>query len=144
MTQGAPKNTRPVAKKHVEPESGDETFDLDAWLGERDLIGRRLMKVGGEWFEFDRSATSAQLINYSKAREAGGIVSALGELLSDPDQKDALSKAFDVQRQPIAAHQTDEYIQSIADFIIHGDAEHTAKAKQQDKEKAAAGESSAS
>jgi hypothetical protein len=143
MTQGAPKNTRTVAKKAVEPEAGDETFDLDQWLGQRDLLGRRLMKIGGEWFEFDRSATSDQLIAYSEVREKQSMMSAVGELLSDPSQKDALAKAVDRQRNPIPADKQSAFLQSIADFIIHGDAEHTAKAEQ-DSKKATTGKSSAS
>jgi hypothetical protein len=143
MTQGAPKNTRTVAKKTVEPEAGDETFDLDAWLGQRDLIGRRVMKIGGEWFEFVRSATSDQLLNYEKINVEKGLMAAIGEFLADPSQKAALSKAIEVQKQPIAASQSSAFVQSIADFIIHGDAEHTAKAEQ-DSKKATTGESSAS
>jgi hypothetical protein len=144
MTQGAPKNTpRTAAKKTVEPEPGDETFDLDSWLGQRDLLGRRLMKIGGEWFEFDRAATSDQLIAYGKVREEKTMMEAVGELLSDPSQKAALEKAVDRQRTPIPAHLQQAFLVSIADFIIHGDAEHTAKAEQ-DSKKASTGESSAS
>jgi hypothetical protein len=142
MTQGAPKNTRTIAKKTVEPDTGDETFDLDAWLSQRDLLGRRLMKIGGEWFEFDRSATSDQLIAYGKVQNES-LMTAIGELLSDPSQKEALAEAVDRQRNPIPADKQNAFITSIADFIIHGDAEHTAKAEQ-DSKKATTGESSAS
>lgn len=145
MTQGAPKTTRTTAKKTIEPEPGDEAFDLDEWLGQRDLIGRRLMKIGGEWFEFDRSVLGAQLISYNKIREEKGMMVALGEFLADQSasQKAALDKAIDRQKNPISAEKQDAFLTSIADFVIHGDADHTAKAKQ-DSKKATTGESSAS
>ncbi|WP_432845973.1 hypothetical protein ACQPXB_35870 [Amycolatopsis sp. CA-161197] len=143
MTQGAPKNTRTAAKKTVEPGPGDEAFDLDAWLGQRDLLGRRLMKIGGEWFEFDRSATSDQLIAYNQTRGEKGMLIALGEFLTDPANKDGLGKAIDRQRQPMDQERQDAFLISIADFIIHGDAEYSAKASQ-DSKKPTTGESSAS
>jgi hypothetical protein len=144
MTQGAPKNTRTTAaKKVVEPEPGDEQFDLDEWLAKRGLTGRRVMKLGGEWFEFDKTATSDQLIAYAKVRAEKGMMTAIGELLVEPSRKAALDKAIDRQKQPIAAEHQDAFLVSIADFIIHGDAEYTATAEQ-DSKKATTGESSAS
>jgi hypothetical protein len=143
MTQGAPRNTRTVAKKVVEPEPGDEQFDLDEWLANRGLTGRRVMKLGGEWFEFDKTATSDQLIAYAKVRAEKGMMTAIGELLVEPSRKAVLDKAIDRQRQPIAAEHQDAFLISIADFIIHGDADYSAKAEQ-DSKKATSGESSAS
>jgi hypothetical protein len=143
MTQGAPKNPRTTVKKAIEPEPGDEQFDLDEWLAKRGLTGRRVMKLGGEWFEFDRAAVSEQLVSYEKQRAEKGMMAALGEFLVDPSRKADLGKAIERQKQPIAAELQHEFLVSIADFIIHGDAEYTAKAEQ-DSKKAATGESSAS
>lgn len=142
MTQGAPKNTRTVAKKVTEPEPGDEQFDVDEWLAKRGLTGRRVMKLGGEWFEFDKTATSDQLIAYAQVRVEKGMMTALGELLVEPSRKAALDKAIDRQKQPIAAEHQTAFLISIADFIIHGDAEYTAKSAEDGKDEA--GESSAS
>lgn len=144
MTQGAPKTPRPIAKSQtVEPAAGDEVFDLDEYLAKRGFSGRRLMKVGGEWFEFDKAATSEQLIAYSTTRKEKGAVEALGCLLSDPDRAGALDKAFDRQRQPVPAEAQQAYLVSIIDFVIAGDPDHAEKVKA-GKEKAATGESSAS
>jgi hypothetical protein len=147
MTQGAPKNTGSATKKDdakgVEPKPGDETFDLDEYLAKRGFSGRRLMRVGGEWFEFDKAATSEQLISYHKTRAEQGHVEALACLLSDPDRATALDAAFDRQRQPIPADAQQDYLLSIVNYVLSGDPDLAEKAKA-DKEKAAQGESSAS
>jgi hypothetical protein len=73
MTQGAPKNTRTtVAKKvAVEPEPGRRNLrPRRVARPSADLTGRRLMKLGGEWFEFDRAATSDQLISLQRSSGA--------------------------------------------------------------------------
>ncbi len=143
MTQGAPKNTRTATKKAVEPEPDDETFDLDDYLAKRGFSGRRLMRVGGEWFEFDKAATSEQLISYHKTRAEVGQVEALACLLSNPDRAEELSVAFERQRQPIPAEAQQAYLVSIVNYVLSGDPDLAEKTKAE-KEKAEQGESSAS
>jgi hypothetical protein len=143
MTQGAPKNTRTTPKKTVEPTPDDQTFDLDDYLAKRGFAGRRLMRVGGVWFEFDKAATSNQLIAYHKTRAEVGHVEALACLLSNPDRAEELGVAFERQRQPIPAEAQQEYLVSIVNYVLSGDPELAAKNKAE-QEKDEQGESSAS
>jgi len=147
MTQGAPRKTttsrRPAAKTTpkqnplVQP-NGDEELDLDGWLAQRGLTGKRRMRVGGTAFEFHRSATPAELAAHNDARAKGDVIGALAALLVDPDQADALRESFASQRQPIEGDMTDAFMVAMLNFVVAGDTDPLGKAAEK------AGESKAS
>ncbi|HEY3557402.1 MAG TPA: hypothetical protein VGL05_08060 [Kribbella sp.] len=144
MTQGAPRKTTrrtaataPKTNPLVKP-NGDEELDLDGWLAQRGLAGKRRMRVGGEAFEFQRSATPAELTAHNEARSKGDVIGALAALLVDPDQAEAFRAAFDRQRQPMTPDMISDFTASMLNFVVYGDTDPTGSAQEK------AGESSAS
>ncbi|WP_116206224.1 hypothetical protein [Amycolatopsis circi] len=127
MTQGAPRTTRKTAPKPkarpnplVRESASDQELDLDQWLGTRGLVGKRVMKVAGEPFEFVRAATGAQLTAHNEARGKGDVITAMAALLVDPDRADALTEAFDRQRQPITPDGISDYLAAMLNFVVFG------------------------
>jgi hypothetical protein len=131
MTQGAPKTPRTTAAKKPNPlvkpagSNADEELDMDMWLSNRGLVGKRRMRFGGEWFQFNKTATSANLTAHSEARKEGDLNRALAALLVDPDQADAFSAAFDRQLQPILEADQAAFIIGMLNFVLTGDTEAT-------------------
>jgi hypothetical protein len=146
MTQGAPRKTttrKPAASaapknNPLVKSNGDEELDLDGWLATRGLAGKRRMRVGGEAFEFQRSATPAELTAHNAARAKGDVIGALAALLVDPGHEEAFRAAFDRQRQPLTPDAISDFTVSMLNFVVYGDVDPTGSAQEK------AGEFSAS
>lgn len=116
MTQGARSTRKPKQDDAV------DELSLSDWLNKRGLTGEKRMEVGGKWFRFVKSATSAQLAAFAEAREQGDLVGIMASLLVDPSERDELQAALDSQPQPIDARQEQDYLTAIVNFLVAGDA----------------------
>lgn len=112
-TQGARKTAKKI-------ETSDE-LSLNDWLTKRGLAGEKRMEVGGKWFRFTKTATPGQLAAYHEGSKSGELLDMMAAFLVDPSEREELSTALEIQRQPIEAKQSGEFAAAILNFLVAGD-----------------------